>query len=620
MTREEFDALVGRLERQARHDPAGYQARALALALLGNAYLGLVLLLIAAVLAGLVAMLAVLKAVAVKLILVGGAFLLMVLRAAWIRIPAPQGMSVNQSDAPELFALIESLQRAHRAPPAHHVLVIDEFNAAVVQAPRLGIFGGYRNYLLLGLPLMNSLTVEQFRAVLAHEFGHLAKGHARIGNWIYCQRLRWARVASVLEEAESPGRFLFAPLFKWYVPYFSAYSFPLARANEYEADAASARLTSPQAAAEALTGVEVLDRYLHERFWPCVHRQADDVPRPVLMPYATLGQRLAIDVDEPSASRWLQESMARRTDTADTHPALADRLQAIGEGPRLAPPAAGEGADRLLGRALTRIVEQFDSRWEDEILPSWQSRHREVQQRRRRFAALEQQARSGPELSVQDAYERALLTESVGSDGGAMIEQLQRLLERDPDHVGACFALGARLLDRDDDAGIELVERGLRREPGTLVHAAALLRDHATRRGRESEASHWHERWAAEAGRLQALEQERTTIRLDDELHGHGLPDAALGALRRQLQAIPGLRRAYLVRKLAPAAGNMPLYVLAYKIGGAFRLHGERRASEILEQIQRKVTYPEQTVFVNLDGANRRFAMKFFWLRGARIL
>jgi hypothetical protein len=68
-----------------------------------------------------------------------------------------------------------------RTPRFHHVLVTDDFNAAVVQAPRLGLFGWYRNYLLIGLPLAKALTVEQFKAVLAHEF---AKRHRKpVSSW-----------------------------------------------------------------------------------------------------------------------------------------------------------------------------------------------------------------------------------------------------------------------------------------------------------------------------------------------------------------------------------------------------------------------------------------------------
>jgi len=54
----------------------------------------------------------------------------------------------------------------------------------VVQSPREGIVGWPRNYLLIGLPLMKTLSVDQFEAVLAHELGHVARGHGKVSNWI----------------------------------------------------------------------------------------------------------------------------------------------------------------------------------------------------------------------------------------------------------------------------------------------------------------------------------------------------------------------------------------------------------------------------------------------------
>lgn len=46
-------------------------------------------------------------------------------------------------------------------------------------------WGMMKNYLIIGLPLMQSLSTEQLTSVLAHEFGHLSKNHARAANWIY---------------------------------------------------------------------------------------------------------------------------------------------------------------------------------------------------------------------------------------------------------------------------------------------------------------------------------------------------------------------------------------------------------------------------------------------------
>lgn len=111
------------------------------------------------------------------------------------------------------------------------MLLSDDFNAAVTQVPRLGIFGWPRNYLLLGLPLMKVLSREQFKAVLAHEYGHLAGGHARLSNWIYRQRQRWGKLLNALSEYQGYGSFLFLPFLRWYTPYFNAFSFPLARAE-----------------------------------------------------------------------------------------------------------------------------------------------------------------------------------------------------------------------------------------------------------------------------------------------------------------------------------------------------------------------------------------------------
>ena len=154
MTNAQFQALVQALEGEARRNPRAYQGRVLLLALLGNAYLAAIVALVGVLLLALLASILWLKALGVKLAIVVGAFLWLVAKALWLRVAPPQGTRVTARDAPQLFAMIEALRREVRAPRFHHVLVTDEFNAGEVQAPRLGILGWPRNYLLIGLPLM----------------------------------------------------------------------------------------------------------------------------------------------------------------------------------------------------------------------------------------------------------------------------------------------------------------------------------------------------------------------------------------------------------------------------------------------------------------------------------
>jgi Zn-dependent protease with chaperone function len=70
-----------------------------------------------------------------------------------------------------------SLRQALRSPRLHHVLITDYFNAAVCRRRALGFSGGTATT-YSSTSLAKALTVEQFKAVLAHEFGHLSEGHA----------------------------------------------------------------------------------------------------------------------------------------------------------------------------------------------------------------------------------------------------------------------------------------------------------------------------------------------------------------------------------------------------------------------------------------------------------
>ena len=179
-------------------------------------------------------------------------------QALFVRLPKPRGQEVTRAQAPALFAAIDAMRSRMKGPPVHHVLVVDEVNAAIVQRPLLGLVGWPRNYLLLGLPLLESLPPEEALAVVAHEYGHLAGSHASFGAYIYRLRNTWATIQAHAEHLQGwLGRALL-PLVRWFSPYFNAYTFVLARANEYEADAASAELVGANAAARALKRVNLV--------------------------------------------------------------------------------------------------------------------------------------------------------------------------------------------------------------------------------------------------------------------------------------------------------------------------------------------------------------------------
>jgi Zn-dependent protease with chaperone function len=602
MTEQEFEALVARLDQQARRRPAAYRVKVILLAYAGYAYVALVLLVAASLFMATIATAPYLKVLAIKLALIFGGFFWVVAGAMWVRLDPPQGRRITSYGAPELFELVDKLRRSLRAPRFHDVLITEDFNAAVAQTPRLGLLGWYRNTLLIGLPLMKALTRQQLAAVLAHEFGHLAGGHGRLGNWVYRLRFGWARLAQALQQRRSVGSFAFRPFFRWYAPYFSAVSFPLARANEYEADAASARLTSPTAVAAALTSVNVIGTYLEARYWPDLHRKANDMSQPAFAPYAQMGEAIGTDVDADAVCGWLDAAMARKTSVADTHPALVDRLRALGEKPLLALPARGEAADTLIRReTLQSISEEFDRRWRQAIQPAWERRHQEVKVKREELAAFDARVAQGATLSVEERVRRALLTEEVGARNETGLAQFRAVHADAPDNPVVCYALGVRLLRIEDEAGVALIEQAMQRDEEAVLPGAELLRGYFARRGRDELARQWHERWRQRAQLVHEVQTERSDVFQSDVLEPHGLEDAQVAALHARLRAIPDLGKAYLARKRVTHYPERPVLVLAFTVKH-WRSRRAQRSGAIQDTMVKEVDFPHQTIIVWMQG------------------
>ncbi|HEX8614276.1 MAG TPA: M48 family metallopeptidase [Telluria sp.] len=93
---------------------------------------------------------------------------------------------VTAHDQPRLFAYLFELADAAGAPRPHKVFLSATVNAAVFYDLSLFnlIFPSKKN-LEIGLPLVNTLSRGELRAVLAHEFGHFAQRSMAVGRWVY---------------------------------------------------------------------------------------------------------------------------------------------------------------------------------------------------------------------------------------------------------------------------------------------------------------------------------------------------------------------------------------------------------------------------------------------------
>ena len=620
MNQEAYENFVARVEADAQRRPSLYRLQLGGLAVLGYAYVATILALLLLILAGLGWMVihGSGAAIAVKLGLVVVPLVWAVLAAMFVRIPPPVGRVITRDDAPALFDVIEEVRRKTGAPRPDTVLVTQDFNAAVVQHPRLGVFGWPRNYLVLGLPLMQALSVEESRSVLAHEFGHLSGQHGKFGAWIYRLRVGWARLLHALEESDHWGKFLFVPFFKWYAPKFGAYSFVQARRQEYEADRMSAAVSGAAVAGAALVRVELQAQFLQAEYWKNIFRQADVRDQPQVQPFSMLRHAFTQPRPQGNLTATLESALKRRTGFDDTHPCLTDRLNALGAKAVLPDAVGTTAAEILLGAFGATLENEFDRLWQENVREWWRQRHQFATGSRSRLAELEAKAATA-ELSVNEALERATLTEEL-MDAATALPLYEAVLQRAPDNAAALFAVGRLKLDNDDDAGIQLLERASALDSALAQACGVQIVEYLRRHGRNADARSHIDDLSRSAERDEIARRERAQLRTSDTLLPHELPEEAVQAIVEKLRTFPEVRCAWLVRKQTQHYSHIPFYVLAVRRKNRWwKLETSRARQKLVEALCANVPCPGETLFVCLDGENKHFRSRFKKVPGAKI-
>jgi Zn-dependent protease with chaperone function len=566
MNSKQFEALVQRLEPFAQKNPGAYKLQVALLAVLGYAYLlgiiavaiGLFLLLLAVVFylrhasAGM-------GKVMVVLLLVP----LVVFQSMWVKIPQPDGLELDRSQVPELFGLIDELTQKLNALKVHRVLLTGEFNAAVSQVPRFGLFGWSQSYLILGLPLLQSLSPKQFKAVLAHELGHLSGNHSRFSAWIYRLCCTWTNVLSQLSSQEESS-WLLDPFINWYAPFFKAYSFVLARADEYEADRCSCELTSARTMAAALINMEVRAQFLDQLFWQPLYQQANYQAEPPAHCFTQLAQTLQSPPAPKRLKTWLAQSLNQDTDYTDTHPCLRDRLAACGYSPNYATAFLKSltlsSADRYLGSALPTLCEQLSQTWQTNINFAWHERYSVAQEQRQTLAILAQKASP---LNPAERWSQVELTYAL--ENSEVVQPLLTAFLQDyPDHGYAYYLQGELLLAIEDPNGLQYLKKAARKDPACRLEAYQSIYGFLTKQGRKAEAKTYRKRLEKIYERLTLAQAERDQLQIQDQFSAADSSPEAQETLIQQLANHP-IQTAYLVQKILQYFPERPLYVLLIK-------------------------------------------------------
>ena len=228
------------------------------------------------------------------------------------------GPLLDPDRSPRLFEEIQEIAKRSGQEAPKSVYLTHDMNAWVSRR------GGFmevdtHQLMALGLPLMGTLSVSQFRAVLAHEFGHFSSGDATLAPWVYGTRKALARTIQNLARRRSQAAFLFV----FYGKLFMRVTSSVSRTQELAADALAVRITGSKAA--LITGLQAIQEtsWASQMYW-------ESEVAPVLN--AGLCPPLADGLARFLSNRWVEsqsKSMLNQGglgDPYDTHPTLEERI------------------------------------------------------------------------------------------------------------------------------------------------------------------------------------------------------------------------------------------------------------------------------------------------------
>lgn len=621
MNDKNFGYLINQLNKYSKKYPQRYKLQVGFLAILGHLFLltifvlSILLLIRIGLLFWYFEITKGLFILAIILLTLISIILLTIFSVIFSEIPAPQGIILNKKQVPELFNLLEDLINQLKSLRLNRIILDNSYSTFVMQIPSMGLIGKNRNYLIIGLPLLFAVSPLEFKAILAHELGHLSSNHSLFRGWIYRSRLVWEsildRLKQKLEQNQSSGLSWFLLLFYyWYIPYFNAYSFVLARQDEYEADNCAGKIIGKEQMASALVNLQVKDYYL-KLLWSKIDEQMKDKPTPPLDIFNYLALFFKQEFDPLQTQELLKKALKKETDLIDTHPCLKERLEKLKISPQKFASFLGykkqNAAEKYLGNCLDQFIAKFNEDWYKSRKYEWKIRYDQNHRKVEKYLVDLTKKDDTEDLTIEETWLKAKLTFYHHSKEEAL-PLIESLLEKQENHGGANCLLGFILLDQNEEKGIEHIKKSFNFDPFLAMEGCEVISKFLLEKNKPEEAEIYIQKVKEIKKILPFSEYERSNIFPDDQFINHQLPASEIDNFAQQFNRYLRIEAVYLVQKVFKYFSDPPFYLLGIKTiqyYGFLKNDIERKKNSLLLSIEKKVSLPRKTMIIIFEHNNQ---------------
>jgi hypothetical protein len=280
-----------------------------------------------------------------------------------LRFSLPSGLELTQEGFPRLFELLQELCETYGEPRIDRVVLRDRFDVRLIKTPRNGFPFATTRTLVIGLPVLLTMSPLDVHVLLARRVGQLAGKHGRLQSWLYFLRDMWGHYFSCCHGQRSPLARPVCAFFQSYVPRYRSFSVGLARNSELDADRYALQAVNDRDTARSITCQVLTDTYLTRSYWPQVLQSAKQSATSKTPPHAGMAKLFEGGLPEEEIEATVRRIKSGREVRKSAVPPLADRLDNIGhERPLLPKPLSVTAASYYLGSAADKCIEVIDKR------------------------------------------------------------------------------------------------------------------------------------------------------------------------------------------------------------------------------------------------------------------
>ncbi len=329
-------------------------------------------------------------------------------RTVQLKFSHVKGLKLTKEMTPDLFDVITEVRSHFKRPAIKNVVITEKFECRIESVPRLGIPVASYNTLVIGLPMMQTLSPEEFRCELSRCIGQNSKIIPSLTLFVYKSHNLWAMYNESLSKYKKFGTSPLRWFFKTYSRLFEIIAAPAIRMEELEADLFALEYINEDEVFEALKSEAISRILLKTHYWPNVRKMVMKHPNIAIKPFANLENSVRTEALQNNRKKWLSEAYLTGQLSGDLMPSFRQRMEYIGHAKMRSISVLGmNSAEKYLGDTRKNIIPIIDKLWRSTTLSHWVREYKEQRRDRGRIKDLSRKSQKNvlwPKDIISYAY------------------------------------------------------------------------------------------------------------------------------------------------------------------------------------------------------------------------